>query len=44
MTSREALKVYATHPRHVAVAGKWVKPYAAEVIVLDIDELPGSKL
>merc|ERR1740117_1544033 len=41
LPSREDLNIYATHPGHVEVATKWVKPYAEDVLVMDIDELPG---
>merc|ERR1711957_166598 len=43
LPSREDLNIYATHPGHVEVATKWVKPYAEDVLVMDIDELPESK-
>lgn len=35
--SAEALKVYATHPEHVAVADGKVRPYTASRICLDYE-------
>ena len=35
--SAEALKVYATHPEHVAVADGFVRPYTATRACLDFE-------
>ncbi len=33
--SEEALKAYSTHPLHVAVADKYVRPYTATRVCID---------
>ena len=35
--SEESLKVYATHPKHVAVADGSVRPYTASRVCLDYE-------
>lgn len=35
--SEEALKVYATHPKHVAVADGKVRPYTASRVCMDYE-------
>lgn len=37
LTSEEALKAYATHPEHVAVADTKVRPYTVQRTCLDFE-------
>ena len=38
LESAEALKAYATHPAHVAVADGKVRPYTVQRVCLDFEE------
>lgn len=38
LESPEALKAYATHPEHVAVADVKVRPYTVQRVCLDFEE------
>ena len=38
LESPEALKAYATHPEHVAVADGKVRPYTVQRVCLDFEE------
>ena len=38
LESEEALKLYATHPQHVAVANTKVRPYTIQRVCLDFEE------